>query len=81
MTSSLPVTTLSVPRPEYTLHIHAGIVASCLRLATWDPEVSGTGLSCHSAALSLGKALHLYVHSANPGANGYLVGQCLLVFE
>ena len=32
-------------------------------------------------AVSLGKTLHLYVHSLDPGVNGYLVGQyCLCVW-
>ena len=31
--------------------------------------------------VSLGKALHLYVHSLDPGVNGYLVGHWLFVFE
>ena len=30
-------------------------------------------------AVYLGKTLHLYVHSLDPGVSGYLVGQQLLV--
>ena len=30
-------------------------------------------------AVSLGKTLHLYVQSPDPGVNGYLVGQLFLV--
>ena len=49
--------------------------------------VSDFGLKCLGygsrllwfGTVSLGKTLHLYVHSLDPGVNGYLAGQWLLV--
>ena len=79
MTSSLAVTTRSVPTSKlYTviLHIHAG----CRESVTVACDLGLRGLGYRSrlpwfGAVSLGKTLHLQVHSVNPGVNGYLVGQ------
>ena len=43
-------------------------------------DFGSRGLRCRSwlprfGAVSLGKALHLHVHSLDPGVNGYLAGQ------
>ena len=56
-----------------------GVVAPWLRSPTLNREVFGTGLGCQCDAVSLGKALHLYVYSLDSGVNGYLVGQRWLV--
>ena len=84
-TSCLAVTTLSVPiHLKYILHIHAGhhgaVTMACA------PGLKGLGYGSQlprRGAVSLGKTLHLYVHSLNPGVNGDPVGQWLLncVFE
>ena len=69
MTSSLVVTTLSVSTSEiYTPYIHAGhhgmVTMACdlglrgLGYRAWLPQFG---------AMSLGKTLHLYVHSLNLG--------------
>ena len=65
---------------KYILHIHAGhhgiVTVDCnfgLRGLEYGPRLSRYGI------VSLGKTLHLYVHSLNPGVNGYLAGQWLLV--
>ena len=80
MTSCLAVTTLNVPTSEmYTPYIHAGchgvVTGLWLKMRglgyrSWLPQFG---------AVSLSKTLHLGVHSLNPGVNGYLVGQWLLV--
>ena len=82
MTKCLAVTTLGVPiHLKYIiLHIHAGhhgaVTVAC--------NCGLKDLGCRSqlpqcGAVSLGKTLHLYVHSLNPGVNRHLVGQWLLV--
>ena len=78
---SLAVITLSVPVSECILHIHAGRHCT-VAMAHY---FGSRGLGCSSRLLrcgnvSLGKALHLYVHSFDPGVNGYLAGQWLLVW-
>ena len=83
-TSSLAVTTLSVPVClKYIPHIHA----RCHDAVTWACDFGLKGLGCGSwllqcGVVSLGKTLHLYhmhVHTLDPGVNGYLVRQWLLV--
>ena len=74
-TSTPTVTTFSVLMSELILHIICK--ASWLWPATLDQEVS-------AAAMSLGKAVRLHVHSLDPGVNGYstwLDSGMLLVFE
>ena len=80
MTHSLAVTTLSFPiHLNYILHIHAG----CQGVVTMACDFGLKGLEYGSwlprfGAVSLARTLHLYVHSRDPGMNGYLVGQWLL---
>ena len=79
-TSSLAVTTVSVLISECILNnyrLHAGRCSYGLRLWIERPRVWVSAPRCGAA--SLGKALHLYVHSFDPGMNGYLVGQWLVV--
>ena len=81
MTSSLAVTTLSVPAHlNYIFHIcagrHGAVTMAC------DIGLKGLGYGSQLlwfGAVPLGKTLHLYVHSLNPGVNGYPVGQWLRV--
>ena len=76
-TSSLTVTTLSVPiHRNYILHIHAGRQGTVTM--AWNFGLKGLGYRSQLprfGAVSLGKTLHLYVHSLDSGVNGYLVGQ------
>ena len=76
-TSSLIVTT-SVSLYLNTYHTCRALWCGVYGLH-WD--VLGAGPSCCGVvrAVSLGKALQPYIHSLDPGVNGYLVGQWLLV--
>ena len=76
-TSSLAVTTLSVPiHLKYILHIHAGRQGAVTMACDFGLKGLGYGSQLpRFDAVSLGKTLHLYVHSLDPGVNGYLVGQ------
>ena len=61
------------------LHIHAGnqgkVVIAC-DFGSRDPGYGSRMLRCDT--VPLGKALHLYVHSFDPGVNQYLVGPSTL---
>ena len=80
-TNSLAVTTLSVPTCKIcTLHIHAERHGA-LTMA-FDLRLRALGYGSRLprfGAVSLGKTLYLYVGSVDPGVNGCLVGQWVLV--
>ena len=48
-----------------------GVVVRAVDFGLRDPD----SLLSWCGAVLLGKALHLHVHSLDPGVNGYLVGQ------
>ena len=64
----------------YVLHMHAGHHGA----VTMACDFRRRGLQYRSClpwcgTVSLGKTLHLYVNSVDPGVNGYLIGQWLLM--
>ena len=81
MTSLVAVTTPSVPVSEHILRVHAGHYGAVATVHKFGLRGLGYGSRLlWRGAVSLGKALHLYVHSLNLGVNGYqLAGQCLLM--
>ena len=65
---------------KYILHIHAG----CCGTVTMACNFGARGPGYRSwlprcGAVFLGKTFHLHMHSLNPGVNGCLAGQWLLV--
>ena len=80
-TSFPAVTTLSVHiHLKYTLHIHAGRHGAVTMACDFELKDLGYGSRLPlCGAVSLGKTLHLYAHSLDPGVNGYLFGQWLFV--
>ena len=81
MRNSLTVTTLSVPiHLKHILHIRAGHHGTVTMACEFELKGLGSGFRLPQfGGVSLGKTLHLYVHCLEPGVNGYLVGQWLLV--
>ena len=81
MTGSLAVTTFSVPiLLKYILHVHAGSYGAVTTACDFGLKGLGYGSRLpQCGAVSLGKTLHLHVHSLDPGVNGYLDGQRLLM--
>ena len=79
-TRSLAVTTLSVPISKYIPQINAGRRGAVTMARHFGPRSLGYGSWLpRCGAVSLGKTLHLYVHSLNSGDNDHRVGEWFLV--
>ena len=74
-TSSLVVAIFNVPISEYTHAGRRGTMGTACHFGLRGLGYVSQLLQCGTV---FGQALHLHVHSLDPGVNGYLVGQRLL---